>query len=119
MDSDRMPLQDSARFQAQPLHVAPRGGSAFVPMLLLALALVAWLGFQAFQQFSERQQLAQMQGSIDVQEQAATKLRSSLDAVATATAQLASNGNTTARVLVEELRKRGVTINAPGTPKAP
>ena len=120
MDSDRVPLSAPAPLRPRPAPAAPRGVSAFVPVLLLALALVAWLGFQAWQQFSERQQLAQLQASIDVQEQTATKIRSSLDAVATATARLASNGNTTARVLVEELRKRGVTINpSASAPKAP
>ena len=114
MDSDRAPLSAPAPVRPRPAPAAPaapRGVSAFMPVLLLALALVAWLGFQAYQQWSERQQLAQLQSSLDLQEQAATKVRASLDAVASATARLANNGNSTARVLVEELRKRGVTIN--------
>jgi len=98
---------------------APRGASAFTPVLLLALALVAWLGFQAVQQVSERRQLALLEANLEPQEQAATKLRAALDAVASATAKLATNGNSTARVLVEELRKRGVTINPAAAPKAP
>lgn len=119
MDSDRPPLSAPAPLHPQPPQASPaRGASAFVPVLLLALALVAWLGFQAFQQLSERQQLAQLQASLDLQEQAATKVRASLDAVASATARLATNGNPTARVLVEELRKRGVTINPSAAPKS-
>ncbi len=94
--------------------------SAFSPLLLLALALIAWLGFQCMQQVGERQQLAAMQGSLDAQEAAAKKVRASLDAVATATAKLATAGNANAVFVVEELRKRGVTINADsGAPKPP
>jgi hypothetical protein len=94
--------------------------SAFLPLMLFAVALVAWLGFQCIQQISERQQLAAMQGTLDAQEAAAKKVRASLDAVATATAKLAAAGNANAGVVVEELRKRGVTINADsGAPKPP
>jgi hypothetical protein len=94
--------------------------SAFVPVLLLALAFVAWLGFQCVQQIGERQQLTALQASLDAQEAAAKKVRASVDAVATATAKLAAEGNANARVVVEELRKRGVTINANGgAPKPP
>ena len=88
--------------------------SGFVPTLLLALAFVAWLGFQATQQWMERQQLTLAQATLEPQEQAANKLRASLEAVATSTARLAAAGNVNARVIGEELRKRGVTINAPG-----
>ena len=87
--------------------------SGFIPALLLALAFVAWLGFQATQQLMERQQLTLAQATLEPQEQAANKLRASLEAVATSTARLAAAGNVNARVIVEELRKRGVTINAP------
>lgn len=94
--------------------------SAFLPLLLFALALVAWLGFQCIQQIGERQQLFNLQGSLDAQEAAAKKVRASLDAVATATAKLATAGNPNAGVVVEELRKRGVTINADSSaPKLP
>ena len=85
--------------------------SGFIPTLLLALAFVAWLGFQATQQWMERQQLSLVQANLEPQEQAATKVRASLEAVATSTARLAAAGNVNARVIVEELRKRGVTIN--------
>ena len=83
----------------------------FVPALLLAIALVGWMGFQCSQLWFERQQLAALQQSLDPQEAAAKKFRLSLENVATATAKLANEGNANARVIVEELRKRGVTIN--------
>ena len=74
-------VTDLPRAPAQP---APRQYSAFMPTLLMSLALVAWLGFQAFQQVVDRQQLVALEASIVPQEQAAQKVRSSLEAIATA-----------------------------------
>lgn len=95
----------------------PTGASVFLPTLLLALAFVAWLAFQATQQMAERQQLGPAQASLEPQELAATKLRAALDALALSTAKLAADGNANARTIVEELRKRGVTINPDGASK--
>ena len=96
----------------------PAGASAFVPTLLLALALVSWLGFQGFQLIREREQLGQAQASLMPQESAAAKLRASLDTVATSTAKLAAGGNASAQLIVDELRKRGVTISAKDAPES-
>jgi hypothetical protein len=85
--------------------------SVFVPALLLALAFVLWLAFQAVQLVREQQQLSIATANLRSQVQVATKLRSALDALATSTAKLAADGNANARVIVDELRKRGVTIN--------
>lgn len=105
------------------MHVASepnrRQHSVFLPSLLMAIAIVGWLAFQSIQHWSERQQLATIQVGLDMQEQSAIKLRASLDALASATAKLADSGNANARVIVEELRKRGVTINAGAAGKGP
>ena len=102
---------------AMPAAAAPR--SAFVPTLLMALAIVGWLAFQGVQLVRERLQLSELQTNLGAQAEAATKLRTSLDTVATATAKLAADGNESARIIVEELRKRGVTINPQGQSKPP
>lgn len=94
------------------------GASVFVPVLLLALALVGWVGFQTVQLVGERQQLTLLHASQNAQVDAATKLRASLDTMASATARLADAGNVNARLLVDELRKRGITIN-PSAAAAP
>jgi hypothetical protein len=91
--------------------------SPFLPLLLLAAALVMWFGFQTYQLAGERQQLAQMHFGQEAQIEAAGKVRASLDTVAAATAKLAEGGNINARILVAELRKRGITIN-PAVPPA-
>lgn len=92
------------------------GTSAFVPVLLLALAVVGWAGFQTVQLVRERQQLTLLHQSQSAQVDAATKLRASLDTMASATARLADSGNVNAKLLVDELRKRGVTINPSAAP---
>ena len=97
--------------------VASEGRSLFLPALLFALAFVGWLAFQTVQLVGERQGLATARASLDPMELNATKLRTALDALATATAKLATDGNANARVIVDELRKRGVTINPPGALK--
>jgi hypothetical protein len=86
--------------------------SPFIPLLLLAASLLGWLCFQTYQLVIERQQLAMMRVAQTVQVEAAGKLRGSLDSVASATAQLANGGNISARLIIEELRKRGITINS-------
>ena len=108
----------NAPVKAFPATPAP-GISVFVPALLMAIALVGWLAFQGVQLVFEKQQLGLAQANSEVQEQAAIKLRAALDAVATSTAKLATDGNSNARVIVEELRKRGVTINPAGATKPP
>jgi hypothetical protein len=88
-----------------------RGSSSpFLPMLLLALALLSWLAFQGMQLGLEQRQLKLAQAGLEAQHDAALKLRAALDTLATATAKLAAEGNANARVVVEELRKRGITI---------
>jgi hypothetical protein len=91
-----------------------RGKSPFVPAMLVALALTAWFGFQTYQLVRERRQVAQLRAGQDGPVEAAAKVRAALDSVATATALLADRGNANARVIVEELRRRGITINQPG-----
>ena len=97
-------------FEAVADGVATR--SAFVPVLLTALALSIWLAFQMVQFGREQHQLDLATTSLLPQEQASTQLRAFLDEVAAATGKLAAQGNASARVIVEQLRSRGVTINS-------
>ena len=85
--------------------------SPFLPLLLLAAALVVWFGFQTYQLASESHQLTLLHAGQEAQIEAAGKVRASLDTVAAATARLADGGNVNARILVAELRRRGITIN--------
>ena len=101
--------------------VSARAGqhSAFVPLLLGGLALLGWLGFQTWQLYSERQALQAAHASQQQTVDGAAKLRASLDTLAADTQRLADGGNPNARALVDELKKRGVTINTAPTNNAP
>ena len=90
--------------------------SAFVPLLILMAALAIWTGFQTFQLTHEREALAALRVNQEAQVQQAQKVRQTLDQLASETQKLADGGNANARIVVEELRKRGVTINRPAQP---
>lgn len=88
--------------------------SAFWPLLLLGCAFTAWTAFQTVQLVIERSALASSYAQQDTLVANSTKLRRSLDAMAAQTQRLAEQGNPNARLLVDDLRRRGVTINAGG-----
>ena len=88
--------------------------SPFLPLVLLAAAWLAWTAFQTVQLVVESSSLDAAHGQQESLVQNATKLRQSLDSIAAQTQRLADLGNPNAKSLVEELRKRGVTINAAG-----
>ena len=92
--------------------------SPFVPMLLGGMALLGWLGFQTYGLFTERESLAAAHTAQQQTVDNAGKLRTSLDALAADTQRIADAGNPSARLLVDELRKRGITINAPAAAAA-
>jgi len=117
--SSQADLQPPARATASaatPLSERPgapqeRTFSPFIPLLLLVLAVFLWSGFQCYQLIGERQSLLAVHESQQRSFADSGKLRTSLDALARETAVLADKGNAGARLIVDELRKRGVTIN--------
>ena len=99
----------------------PRGGETrgpFIPMLLLALAVLVLLVFQTTQLYRTQDSLQQVWEGQQAPLEEAQRLRTQLDGIAAGTARLADRGNVNAKRVVEELRKRGITINpdAPSTP---
>lgn len=118
------PTESTSEPDAVPTHTIASACTAPAPkphttlaLLLLSLAMLLSLGDQCWQRLHERERLhaaqAQLQSTVDK----ATQLRSSLDALAADTQRLADAGNAPARLLVQELRRRGITINpAAATP---
>ena len=93
------------------------GRSYFIPLLLIAIALVIWTGFQTTQLLRERKYLKAVLTDQTPTVEQSEKLRAQLDSIAKGTLQLANQGNSSAKIIVEELRKRGVTINPGDSPK--
>ncbi len=89
--------------------------SPFIPLLILSLVFVAWFTFQATQLRIEGDVMRELTTKQDKQVQDSTKLRESLEAIARGTARLADGGNANARLIVDELKRRGVTIAPDGS----
>lgn len=90
---------------------AHRDHSVMLPTTLLGLAMLIVLGSQCRQLVLERDQLQEAVSRQATLVQNATALRARLDQVARETQLLADKGNVNARRVVEDLRKRGITIN--------
>ena len=85
--------------------------SAFVPLLLFGLAVLAVLLWQTWLLSSERSALNTAHEGQQQTVDNAGKLRTSLDGLAADTQRRADRGNPNAALLVTELKKRGITIN--------
>jgi len=95
--------------------------SPFIPLLLLTVALLSWATFQTVQLARDRRDLRAAYTNQEQPMQQAAKMRAQLDGIARSTAELASKGNANAGTIVQELAKRGITINlnAPPAVSAP
>jgi len=83
----------------------------FLPVLLLALSVVGWSGFQATQLLIERNSLYEAISAQETQMVQSATLRQKLQSLAGRVAKLAKGGNANATLIVEELRKRGITLS--------
>jgi hypothetical protein len=90
----------------------------FVPLLMISLAVLAWAVFQSVMLVRDYNSFLKVRASQEPQMQAATKLRQTLQGIARDTAKLAEGGNAGAKLIVDQLRKRGVNINPPAPPPA-
>lgn len=111
--ADPVPEARTATAAAATPATAPPARGQGLPTTLLALSLLVVLGHHAWQAEQDRQALVAAHAGQQQTVDNATRLRGSLDALAADTQRLADAGNPNARVLVEELRKRGITIHAP------
>jgi len=110
--------QSGERRYGEGRHRDPRLASPFVPVLILAVAFLVWSVFQTIMLAREATTLASARASQELQTRNADKLRQALDGVARDTVKLADKGNANARLIVDQLRKRGVTINPEAAPPA-
>lgn len=88
----------------------------WLPLLVLAFAILLWVAYQSYALFNERAALLAAAAQLAPQAEAATKVRASLDNIAAGVKRLAEGGNANARVIVDELARRGVTINPNSAP---
>lgn len=89
--------------------------SPFVPLLLMGLALLGWTAFESVQLARDHLGLDSVLAAQAPQIVQAQRLRASLSALATDTQSAADAGDSGAQLIVNQLRKRGITIH-PGVP---
>jgi cytoskeletal protein RodZ len=85
--------------------------SLFSPVLLLMVTWLLWSGFQAMQLLKERSRLEGVHSSQESSVVTAEQMRAQLDALAAGTKQLADSGHPHAAGVVQELARRGITID--------
>jgi hypothetical protein len=88
--------------------------STFWAIILALIALLIGSGSQTKMLYAEREALAATFLAQAEPLAGAQRVRAQLDSIAAGTKRLAQGGNTRAQSVVEELRKRGVTINPDG-----
>jgi hypothetical protein len=91
----------------------------FLPILLLSLAVLAQLIFQVYQLHRERSALDALASNQQKPLEESQRMRTQLDGIAADTAKLAEQGNANAQKVIEELRKRGITVNPKTTDDQP
>lgn len=84
--------------------------SVFYPVLIIVLVMLVWFGFQISSVFNARTQITQQIAQQETVIQNAIKMRAQLDGIASDTARLADSGNPNAQIIINELNKRGITV---------
>jgi hypothetical protein len=84
---------------------------AFLPLVLLAVAFLAWTVFQTVELATDRSALSQEHTQQTSAVAQAVKIRQAADSLATKTKALADSGNPNAQLVMSELNQRGVTVN--------
>ncbi len=112
-----MPQGAHADYRRRSRQSAEAGSSSvFVPLLIFFAAWLAWAIFQALQLHEESKSLQSLKASQEQQVQQAQRVRQTLDALASETKKLADAGNPNAKIVIDELAKRGITVNPQSPP---
>ena len=85
--------------------------SAFLPILLATCAIAGLLLFQAWQLYKDRSVLTDLRATQRPAYIESQRLQDQLEGVAAGTAELGKEGNANAKMIIEALRSRGITID--------
>jgi cell division protein FtsB len=97
--------EETEQTDAEPARPASR-----LPLILTLVSLLVWFGFQAVALTLERNQLSAVNSSLDAAARESEKMRAQLEGLITQTVDLAGKGNANARIVIEELQKRGIPL---------
>jgi len=99
---------------AESRPVAKTDSHLAVSITLVALLL--WFGFQLLQQVRERSNLSAVKANQEGAIQESEKIRLQFQGLMTKTVELANQGHAGARMVVDELQKRGIGVPPPAKP---
>ena len=102
MDDERNEIEER-----EPIALPAERG-ANLPLTIVLVALVLWFGFQTVQLASERTNLGEARGHQEAAMQEAQKLRTQFESLISKTSELANKGHAGAKLVMEELQKRGM-----------
>ena len=98
--------------EERPVLVAPHSN---LPLIILLAALTVYFVFQTWQVAVERTNLGLVKANQDAAIQEAQRVQTQFKTLVTKTGQLAAQGHAGAKMVMEELQKRGLG----GAPEAP
>lgn len=97
--------------EASGSHTGARRATAFLPLLLIGLAVLGWTVFQTVELVGEHHSLSGLRAAQQRQVMQSARLRAALNTLASDTQHLADQGDAGAQVIVSQLKKRGITIH--------
>ncbi|HUC99058.1 MAG TPA: hypothetical protein VMR88_11280 [Candidatus Polarisedimenticolaceae bacterium] len=95
-------------FGERELVAPPAERGANLPLIILLIALLLWFGFQTLQLATERANLGEARGHQEAAMQEAQKLRTQFESLISKTSELDNRGHAGAKLVMEELQKRGM-----------
>jgi hypothetical protein len=90
-----------------------RPRSLALPLAITVLTLFLLMLFQTIQLIREHDTLTELRAGQETTVQESVKLRQQLETLAGKTAQLANDGDASARAIVEQMQRQGVTLAPP------
>jgi hypothetical protein len=104
--------------QEREIVASPVERGTNLPLTILLVALVLWFGFQTLQLATERANLGEARGHQEAAMQESQKLRTQFESLISKTSELANKGHAGAKLVMDELQKRGMTAQPEAiTPK--
>ena len=109
MEKDSEQLEeDEGMTESEP--VREKSGGSSIALTLTLVSLILWFGFQTFQLVGDRSSLRQLKANQETAIQETAKIRTQFQTLVTKTAELAKQGHAGAKMVIDELQKRGVGV---------
>lgn len=107
-------IENSSEVESADEGAPAQPAASNLPLIITLAALTIYFGFQTLQGLTERVNLSTAKTNQDAAIQEAQKVQTQFKTLVTKTGQLADQGHAGAKLVMEELLKRGVG----GTPEA-